>query len=148
MRWNDVFATAVPMDEGGAARPSAQSRSRCSLQQMLRFIPHGGAHQRRLRMHPSGSDVPGGSQQTTPMSTIAADLPFYRPPGHKNLPQTYEISQRIAELEAIGGSNSQNWRQSLVAHVVVPTSAPPPQRTPEIDLDCFSPIEIEGLADV
>ena len=78
---------------------------------------------------------------------------FYRPPGHE---ETYtqtidEISQRVKELEQIdgvrilmqGGVNPDlgidyytNLLQSLR------------ELHPTIDLDCFSPIEIEGIAEV
>ena len=78
---------------------------------------------------------------------------FYRPPGHKeNYTQTYdEISQRIIELENIGGSRilmqggvnpnlSLDWYVELIKYLV--------NKHPTIDLDCFSPIEIEGIAEV
>ncbi len=78
---------------------------------------------------------------------------FYRPPGHdETYTQTIdEISQRVKELEQIqgvrilmqGGVNPDlgidyytNLLQSLRT------------RHPTIDLDCFSPIEIEGIAEV
>jgi cyclic dehypoxanthinyl futalosine synthase len=78
---------------------------------------------------------------------------FYRPPGHdETYTQTYEeISERVRELEAIGGSRILmqggvnpslpfSWYTDLLNHLR--------KEHPTIDLDCFSPIEIEGLAEV
>lgn len=78
---------------------------------------------------------------------------FYRPPGHE---ETYtqsreQISARFSELEAIdgvrvlmqGGVNPQlplEWYEDLLRYLR--------QTHPSIDLDCFSPIEIEGIAEV
>tara|TARA_Y100001970_G_scaffold166768_1_gene204058 strand:+ start:68538 stop:69704 length:1167 start_codon:yes stop_codon:yes gene_type:complete len=78
---------------------------------------------------------------------------FYRPPGHI---QTYtqtidEISQRITELEEISGTRilmqggvnpnlELDWYLDLLKEIRL--------RHPSIDLDCFSPIEIEGIAEV
>jgi len=78
---------------------------------------------------------------------------FYRPPGHEETyTQTFEeISARINELESIGGSRilmqggvnpeiKFEWYEDLIRYL----------RTnhPSIDLDCFSPIEIEGISEV
>jgi len=78
---------------------------------------------------------------------------FYRPPGHEETyTQTIEqISQRIKELEGIdgvrilmqGGVNPDlafEWYENLIRELRI--------RHPSIDLDCFSPIEIEGIAEV
>ena len=78
---------------------------------------------------------------------------FYRPPGHKETyTQSYEeIHNRIHELEAIGGSRilmqggvnpalDFDWYIELIKALR--------ERHPTIDLDCFSPIEIEGIAEV
>ena len=78
---------------------------------------------------------------------------FYRPPGH---PQVYtqtidQISDRISELESIGGTRilmqggvnpdlKMEWYTDLLTELK--------RRHPSIALDCFSPIEIEGIADV
>lgn len=78
---------------------------------------------------------------------------FYRPPGHE---ETYtqtldEISNRVRELEEIegtrilmqGGVNPDlgiDYYTDLLQSLRI--------RHPSIDLDCFSPIEIEGIADV
>ena len=78
---------------------------------------------------------------------------FYRPPGHaENYTQTLdEISERVSQLEAIegsrilmqGGVNPEleiDYYTNLLKSLRI--------RHPSIDLDCFSPIEIEGIADV
>ena len=78
---------------------------------------------------------------------------FYRPPGHNEVyTQSIEqISARISELEAIGGSRvlmqggvnpdlGMDYYTDLLQALV--------KRHPTIALDCFSPIEIEGIADV
>ena len=78
---------------------------------------------------------------------------FYRPPGHKeNYTQTFEeISGRIVELEKIegtrilmqGGVNPElgiDYYTDLLSFLR--------SKHPTIDLDCFSPIEIEGIAEV
>ena len=78
---------------------------------------------------------------------------FYRPPGHQeSYTQTVDqISRRIDELEALGGSRilmqggvnpklSLQWYVDLLAELRY--------RHPTIALDCFSPIEIEGIAEV
>ena len=78
---------------------------------------------------------------------------FYRPPGHE---ETYtqsvdQISARFAELENIGGTRvlmqggvnpdlPMEWYTSLISQLR--------ERHPTVDLDCFSPIEIEGIAEV
>ncbi len=78
---------------------------------------------------------------------------FYRPPGHEeNYTQSYEeISQRVLELEEIGGSRilmqggvnpdlEFEWYLGLLKYLQ--------EKHPNIHLDCFSPIEIEGIAEV
>ncbi len=78
---------------------------------------------------------------------------FYRPPGHdENYTQTIEeISERVRQLEAIEGSRilmqggvnpelGMDYYTNLLKSLRT--------RHPSIDLDCFSPIEIEGIADV
>ena len=78
---------------------------------------------------------------------------FYRPPGHEETytQTTDEISERIRELEDIegvrilmqGGVNPEldfEWYEDLIRELC--------NRHPTIDIDCFSPIEIEGIAEV
>ena len=78
---------------------------------------------------------------------------FYRPPNHSEAyTQSYdEISKRVSELEDIGGSRilmqggvnpdlELNWYIELISRLH--------EEHPNIDLDCFSPIEIEGIAEI
>ncbi|MAH98422.1 MAG: dehypoxanthine futalosine cyclase [Euryarchaeota archaeon] len=78
---------------------------------------------------------------------------FYRPPGHpENYTQSIDqISRRVSELEEIGGTRilmqggvnpdlGISWYEELLNELS--------ERHPRIDLDCFSPIEIEGISDV
>ena len=78
---------------------------------------------------------------------------FYRPPGHpETYTQTFEqISARITELETVdgvrilmqGGVNPElplEWYTELILFLR--------ETHPDIALDCFSPIEIEGIAEV
>ena len=78
---------------------------------------------------------------------------FYRSPGHdEGYTQTLDqISTRIQELEELGGSRILmqggvnpslpfEWYTELLSELSM--------RHPSIALDCFSPIEIEGIAEV
>ena len=78
---------------------------------------------------------------------------FYRPPGHHEtyLQTVDQISERITQLEEIGGSRILmqggvhpdlvlEWYTDLIRELRI--------RHPSIDLDCFSPIEIEGISDI
>ena len=78
---------------------------------------------------------------------------FYRTPEHvESYTQTVnEISERIEELEILGGSRvlmqggvnpalPLEWYTELISEIS--------NRHPGILLDCFSPIEIEGIAEV
>ena len=116
---------------------------------------HAGLQMRRLR-------VPGNkvtylvdrNVNYTNVCTINCQFcSFYRPPGHQeSYTQTIEqISARFSELEGIGGSRvlmqggvnpdlPLEWYTDLISELRV--------RHPTIDLDCFSPIEIEGIAEV
>lgn len=114
------------------------------------------AHQRRMAMHPEGhvTYLIDRNINYTNVCTINCQFcSFYRPPGHdETYTQTYEeISQRVRELESIngtrilmqGGVNPDlpfQWYLDLIGHLR--------KQHPTIDLDCFSPIEIEGLAEV
>jgi len=114
------------------------------------------AHRRRQVMHPGDvvTYLVDRNINYTNVCTINCQFcSFYRPPGHdETYTQSYdEISQRIEELEAIGGVRilmqggvnpelPLSWYTDLIEHLTI--------RHPSIDLDCFSPIEIEGLADV
>ncbi len=114
------------------------------------------AHSRRMKMHPEGhvTYLVDRNINYTNICTINCQFcSFYRPPGHdETYTQTYEeISARVVELEAIGGSRILmqggvnpdlpiEWYTNLLAYLST--------HHPSIDLDCFSPIEIEGVAEV
>ncbi|MBS72155.1 MAG: dehypoxanthine futalosine cyclase [Thermoplasmata archaeon] len=78
---------------------------------------------------------------------------FYVPPNSENayLQTKEQISARIRELEDIGGSRilmqggvdpnlEIEWYENLLSYLQI--------NHPSIHLDCFSPIEIEGIAEV
>lgn len=114
------------------------------------------AHHRRMVMHPTGyvTYLVDRNINYTNVCTINCQFcSFYRPPKHtETYTQTYEqISQRITELESIGGTrilmqggvNPElpfDWYTDLIRLLR--------KKHPSIDLDCFSPIEIEGIAEV
>ncbi|MBI98872.1 MAG: dehypoxanthine futalosine cyclase [Euryarchaeota archaeon] len=114
------------------------------------------AHHRRCLHNPSNevTYLVDRNINYTNVCTINCQFcSFYRPPGHEETyTQSYdEIHDRIYELEAIGGSRilmqggvnpalEFDWYIDLIKALR--------QRHPTIDLDCFSPIEIEGIAEV
>ena len=78
---------------------------------------------------------------------------FYRPPEHREAytQSVEQIRRRVSELERIGGSRilmqggvnpnlPLQWYLDLLNELRT--------QHPSIDLDCFSPIEIEGIADL
>lgn len=78
---------------------------------------------------------------------------FYRPPGSEGvyLQSREQISARVRELEEIDGSRILmqggvdpdlpiEWYEELLTYLR--------ENHPAIDLDCFSPIEIEGISEV
>ena len=114
------------------------------------------AHHRRLLHNPSNevTYLVDRNINYTNVCTINCQFcSFYRPPGHdETYTQSYEeIHQRIQELETIGGSRilmqggvnpslDFTWYINLIQELR--------EYHPTIDLDCFSPIEIEGIAEV
>ena len=109
------------------------------------------AHHRRLQHNPNNevTYLVDRNINYTNVCTINCQFcSFYRPPGHE---ETYtksyeEIHSRIEELEAIGGSRilmqggvnpslNFDWYLNLITELGA--------EHPTIDLDCFSPIEIE-----
>jgi len=114
------------------------------------------AHEVRLRViaEPKVSYMIDRNVNYTNICTINCQFcSFYRPPGHEETyTQTREqISARFRELEQIegvrvlmqGGVNPElplEWYEELLVYLR--------SSHPTIDLDCFSPIEIEGIADV
>ena len=114
------------------------------------------ANRRRIAMHPEGNVtylIDRNINYTNVCTINCQFCSFYRPPGHdETYTQTFdEISERIYELESIngvrilmqGGVNPAlpfEWYTDLISHLR--------STHPSIDLDCFSPIEIEGIAEV
>ena len=114
------------------------------------------AHQRRMSMNNSNivTFLVDRNINYTNICTINCQFcSFYRPPGHEETyTQTFEeISARIIELESIGGSRilmqggvnpeiKFEWYEDLIRFLR--------KNHPSIDLDCFSPIEIEGISEV
>ena len=111
---------------------------------------------RRKKLHPDGkvTYLVDRNVNYTNVCTINCQFcSFYRPPGHdETYTQSFEeISQRINELEDIGGSRilmqggvnpdlEFSWYLDLISYLT--------KNHPKIHLDCFSPIEIEGIAEV
>ncbi|MEJ6716421.1 MAG: radical SAM protein, partial [Euryarchaeota archaeon] len=114
------------------------------------------AHQRRTAMHGPNrvTYLVDRNINYTNVCTINCQFcSFYRPPGHEETyTQTFEeISGRISALEEIGGSRILmqggvnpdlpfEWYEDLLRHIST--------NHPTIAIDCFSPIEIEGIAEV
>ena len=114
------------------------------------------ANRRRKAMHP-GNEITylvDRNVNYTNVCTINCQFcSFYRPPGHdESYTQSIdEISARFAELEEIGGSRvlmqggvhpelPMEWYENLISQLKL--------MHPTILLDCFSPIEIDGISDV
>ena len=140
-----------------------KAENRLTPQQAIELYDNAPLHQimaaameRRKSMHPEGTVtyLIDRNINYTNICTINCQFcSFYRPPNH---PETYtqtfeEISARVLELEQIGGSrilmqggvNPElpiSWYQELISDLV--------KHHPTIALDCFSPIEIEGIAEV
>ena len=78
---------------------------------------------------------------------------FYRAPGHKEsyTQNVDQISERIVELERLGGSRilmQGGVNPSLPIEWYTELLEELSKRHPSISLDCFSPIEIEGISEV
>ena len=136
---------------------------RLSAQQALTLYEKADLHalrsaamQRRLLMVPGGETtyMIARNINYTNICTINCQFcSFYRPPGHaETYTQSFEeISARIDELEAHqgvrilmqGGVNPElgiEWYTELLSQIK--------EKHPDILLDCFSPIEIDGIAEV
>ena len=157
MTWRDILSK-----QSGWNRAKSQ-QFRLSEEEALQLYRDAplhelmqAAHARRLSMHPDGkvTYLIDRNINYTNVCTINCQFcSFYRPPGHdETYTQTFEeISTRIEELESIGGSRILmqggvnpalpfDWYLDLLRHLRI--------QHPSIDLDCFSPIEIEGIAEV
>ena len=114
------------------------------------------AHEYRLKVNPNSevTYLVDRNINYTNVCTINCQFcSFYRPPGHD---ETYtqeinEISDRVTELEQIGGSRilmQGGVNPSLGMSYYIDLLKQLREKHPSIDLDCFSPIEIEGIAEV
>jgi len=157
MRWQEILRVQSEWTRESKAKlrlskdDAVELYENAPLHQLMQ-----AAHHRRMAMHPSGNVtylVDRNINYTNVCTINCQFCSFYRPPNHEETyTQTYEqISDRISELEAIGGSrilmqggvNPElpfTWYTDLLHFLSF--------NHPEIHLDCFSPIEIEGIAEV
>ena len=136
---------------------------RLSVEDAIELYRNAPLHDLRTSAHKVRMKINGNQNVTylidrninyTNVCTINCQFcSFYRPPGHS---ETYtqsidEISQRVKELEDIdgvrilmqGGVNPDlgiDYYKNLLSELRI--------RHPNIDIDCFSPIEIEGISEV
>ncbi|MDP6334234.1 MAG: CofH family radical SAM protein [Candidatus Poseidoniaceae archaeon] len=157
MTWQEIldFQRSWTKDDSKSFRLSCEEAielyQNASLHELMQV-----AHHRRLSMSDSNkvTFLVDRNINYTNICTINCQFcSFYRPPGHKETyTQTFEeISNRITELESIGGSRilmqggvnpdiEFEWYEELIKYLHL--------NHPTIDLDCFSPIEIEGISKV
>lgn len=139
------------------------SRSRLSQEDAVVLYRDAPLHALRNAANQRRMDINGNKQVTylidrninyTNVCTINCQFcSFYRPPGHE---ETYtqtldEISQRVSELENIDGTRilmQGGVNPDLGIDYYTDLLKSLRERHPTIDLDCFSPIEIEGIAEV
>ena len=150
--WREILEAQIQMDSPVlSVDDAAEIYSNAPLNELM-FV----ANERRK------SQVPGNyvtylidrNINYTNVCTINCHFcSFYRSPGHKDsYTQTVDqISERIVELESVGGSRILmqggvnpslpfEWYTALLEELS--------RRHPKISLDCFSPIEIEGISEV
>jgi cyclic dehypoxanthinyl futalosine synthase len=151
MNWQDILETQV------------SEAPRLTVQEAVVLYRDAPLHELRNAAHARRLAINGDREVTylidrninyTNVCTINCQFcSFYRPPGHdETYTQTLdEISNRVKELEEIdgtrilmqGGVNPElgiEYYTNLLSSLRL--------RHPSIDLDCFSPIEIEGIAEV
>ena len=157
MNWKSILAEQSAWSKDNAAE------LRMSPEEAVTLYDHAplhelmtAAHQRRIAMHgPTRVTylVVRNIKHTNVCTINCQFCSFYRPPGHdETYTQTFEeISGRISALEEIGGSRILmqggvnpdlpfEWYEDLLRHIAT--------NHPTIAIDCFSPIEIEGIAEV
>ena len=157
MAWQDILRQLTGWTEDAAInyRLSVEDAVELYEQAPLHELTIAANH-RRSKLFPDGkvTYLVDRNVNYTNVCTINCQFcSFYRAPGHEeNYTQTFdEISARVTELEHIGGSRilmqggvnpnlDFNWYVDLLQHLV--------KHHPSIQLDCFSPIEIEGIAEV
>jgi len=139
------------------------SRSRLSQEDAVVLYRDAPLHALRNAANQRRVEMNGNKQVTylidrninyTNVCTINCQFcSFYRPPGHE---ETYtqtldEISHRVSELESIDGTRilmQGGVNPDLGIDYYTDLLKSLREKHPTIDLDCFSPIEIEGIAEV
>jgi len=157
MNWSSI------LERQALWQPESAEQLRLSESEAVELYSNAPIHQLMAAAHQRRNAMHGQKKVTylidrninyTNVCTINCQFcSFYRPPGHKETyTQTLEqISQRIKELEDIegvrilmqGGVNPElpfEWYENLIRTLRM--------EHPSIALDCFSPIEIEGIAEV
>ena len=157
MNWSSI------LERQALWRPEHAEQFRLTEKEAVELYSNAPLHQLMSAAHQRRNSIHGSEKVTylidrninyTNVCTINRQFcSFYRPPGHEETyTQTIEqISQRIKELEDIdgvrilmqGGVNPDlpfEWYENLIRELRI--------RHPNIALDCFSPIEIEGIAEV
>jgi len=139
------------------------SRSRLSQEDAVVLYRDAPLHSLRNAANQRRMEMNGNKQVTylidrninyTNVCTINCQFcSFYRPPGHEETyTQTFdEISQRVSELESIDGTRilmQGGVNPGLGIDYYTDLLKFLREKHPTIDLDCFSPIEIEGIAEV
>ena len=139
------------------------SRSRLSQEDAVVLYRDAPLHSLRNAANQRRMEMNGNKQVTylidrninyTNVCTINCQFcSFYRPPGHEETyTQTFdEISQRVSELESIEGTRilmQGGVNPGLGIDYYTDLLKFLREKHPTIDLDCFSPIEIEGIAEV
>lgn len=140
-----------------------ETGSRLSVDDAMILYDNASIHDLRKAAHQRRCEINSSDEVTylidrninyTNVCTINCQFcSFYRPPGHEEVyTQSFEeISDRVTELEDIegvrilmqGGVNPElgiEYYTELIGNLR--------KNHPDIDLDCFSPIEIEGIADI
>ena len=151
MDWQDILETQV--SEG----------SRLTTDEAIILYRDAPLHELRIAANLRRVKINGDREVTylidrninyTNICTINCQFcSFYRPPGHdETYTQTIdEISNRVRELEDIEGTRilmQGGVNPDLGIEYYTELLRSLRERHPTIDLDCFSPIEIEGIAEV
>ena len=151
MDWQDILETQV--SEG----------SRLTTDEAIILYRDAPLHELRIAANLRRIKINGDREVTylidrninyTNICTINCQFcSFYRPPGHdETYTQTIdEISNRVRELEDIEGTRilmQGGVNPDLGIEYYTELLRSLRERHPTIDLDCFSPIEIEGIAEV
>ena len=157
MNWSSI------LEHQALWHPEAAGQFRLSQEEAVELYTNAPLHQLMSAAHLRRNAMHGSSKVTylidrninyTNVCTINCQFcSFYRPPGHEETytQTTDQISERIEALEEIegvrilmqGGVNPDlpfEWYEKLIRELRT--------RHPSIALDCFSPIEIEGIAEV